>query len=161
VGTGFLGHCKEAVTPERGVVDERLVADDGAVGQRGDGRLEVQHLGQRHGDDVRAEWSKVGLELPCAVGVRPAAHADPHRAVVLEDVAAVEGARCLDMGDPVAQSAHGVLGRLGLGLALVGAGPADDRQVAVDHHGVLDEHGIGALGGSWDLVGGPACAVQR
>ena len=58
VGARLLGHGRNSGHGR--VVDERLVADDGAVGQRGDGGLQVQHLGDRYADHVApsgARWA--------------------------------------------------------------------------------------------------------
>ena len=53
VGAAFLGDAEERA--EGGlVVDERAVADDGAVRQRGDRALQVEHLGERHGGNLPA-----------------------------------------------------------------------------------------------------------
>ena len=52
-------------------------------------------------------------------------------AAVLEHVAAVERAGLRDPRDPVAEAGQRLLGAGGLGLALVGARPADHREVAV------------------------------
>ena len=94
------------------VVDEGLVADHGAVGEGGDGRLEVQHLRQRYGDHpAGAHGLEVVAQLGDALGVGATTHADPHDTVVLEDVAAVEGAGVLDPFDPVSLLPHGLLGR--------------------------------------------------
>src|SRR3712207_7950700 len=43
VGPGLLGD-REVARERRGVVDHRVVPDDRAVGERGDRRLQVQHL---------------------------------------------------------------------------------------------------------------------
>ena len=88
---GLLGHRDEP-REDRRVVDERRVADDRAVGQGGDRRLQVQHLGERHGDDGRAERAEDRAQLTDAFGVGAPAAADVDGVADLEDVAAVEGA---------------------------------------------------------------------
>ena len=77
-----------------------------------------------------AERRRGRRELVDAVGVGAPAEPDVDRAVVLEHVAAVEGAGRLDVRDPVAQAAQRLLGARGLRLALVGARAGDHGQVA-------------------------------
>ena len=59
--------------PEGRIVDQRRVADDRAVGQRGDRRLQVQHLGRRHRDDRVPSGSHEAAELRDARRRRSAA----------------------------------------------------------------------------------------
>ena len=91
VRAGFFGHGEE---PGVGawIVHNGRVADDGAVGERGDGALEVQHLGDGDGDDGGAERGQDLPELADALGVGPAAPSDVDGVADLEDVPAVEGA---------------------------------------------------------------------
>ena len=93
--------------------------------------------------------------------VRAAAETDPHGSVVLEHVAAVEGPGILDTRDPIAEPSKHLLDRGGLGLALVGTGTRDDRQVAVHDHGVLDEDRVWTVICGWDLDRLPTLVVQR
>ena len=105
VRAGLLGHGEER-RPHALVVDERRVADDGAVRQRGDRRLQVQHLLDRYGDHPGAVRLEVRRQLVDAGLVGPAAEPDPDGAVVLEHVAAVEGARRLDLHHVVPEAAE-------------------------------------------------------
>ena len=66
------------------------------------------------GSRCAVSWLRPGL-------VGAAAEADPDRAAVLEDVAAVEGAGRLDVHDPVAEPEQRLLGAGRLGLPLVRA----------------------------------------
>ncbi len=153
---GSSGTATEPLAPDARIVDDRFVADDRAVGKRGDRGLEVQCLCQRHGHHLDAERLKMGRKLRDAFGVRATAEADPHRAVMLQHVAAVEGARRFDRRDAISLSAHRVFGRADLAPPFVGARTADDGEVAVDDHGVFDESRVGALRCGNDLVCGPA-----
>ena len=143
------------------VVHQGRVADDGAVGQGGDRGLQVQDLGHGYADDLAAKGSEQCGELAHALGVGAAAFTDPDGPAVLEHVAAVEGAGCFDVGDPIAESAQRLLGAGCLGFALVSAGPADHREVAVHHDGVLDEHRVGAFVERVDLDALPPLVGQR
>ena len=97
--------------PGRRVVHERFEADDRAVGQRGDGRLQVQHPGHGYADarsapsgpGGRPSWSRP------AWFVRPPSPTQTVPAC-LSTSPAVQGARLLDPGDPVAEPGQGLLG---------------------------------------------------
>jgi len=80
----------------------------------------VERLGQRPRDDLRAQGREVGGELVHAGLVGAGAEPDPDGAVVIERVAAVEGAGRLEVGG--GRGRAGLLGADGLGFALVGAG---------------------------------------
>ena len=60
-----------------------------------------------------------------------------------------------------AELAQRRLGAVGLRLALVRARPRHHREVVQHDHGVLHEHGVGAVGRRSDLDGLPAVLVQR
>ena len=106
---------------ERRVVDQRRVPDDRTVGQRGDRRLQVQDLRQRDGDDGRAERFEDRAQLADALAVRASAPADVDGVSDLEDVAAVEGSRCMDAVDRAPEIVDDLLDVDDLGLAGVGA----------------------------------------
>ncbi len=95
-------------------------------------------------------------QLLDAGGIGPAAAPHPDLAAPLEDVTAVEGAGRLDVRDAVALAAHGNLDRRGLGPARQCPGSADDREIAVHDHGVLDEDRVGTVVGRLDLGQRPA-----
>ena len=80
----LLGNGEEPLAPDARIVDDRFVADDRAVGKRGDRGLEVQYLRQRHRHDVDAERLKMGGQLRDALGVRATAVPDPNGPVVLK-----------------------------------------------------------------------------
>ena len=137
------------------------MAQHGAVGQRGHGALQVQHLLDRHLDCLGTQRRQQFGKLTDAFRVRAAAPAGIDPAADLQHIAAVECAGRLDVRDPVAEVANGALGRSGLGLALIGAGSGDDGEVTEDNNGVFDEDRVRAVGCGLDLRRRPSVRVQR
>jgi hypothetical protein len=111
----------------------------------------VQDAAHGYAHDLGTERGQEIGELVEAGPVRPAAEPDPDLAVVLEDVAPIEGPRLVDPGDPIAQAGEGLLGADRLRSTFDGAGATDHGQVVVDHHGVLDERRVRAVLGRRDL----------
>ena len=120
----------------------------------------MQHLGERYADHPGTQRLECRGELIDTGPVRAAAETDPHVAVVLEHVTAVEGPGLLDARDAIAEPSEQFLDAGGLGPSLVGTGTRDDRQVTVNNHGVLDEDCVRTVIGSWDLDRLPALIVQ-
>ena len=159
VGAGLLGNVlvdREGLL----VVDDRAPADDGAVGQGGAGRLQVQCPLDRHGLHTNPELAQVVRELLDADAVGAPAEPDVGRAAGAQHVAAVEGAGRLDVGHPQAEVAHGPLDAGGLTAALRGPGAGDDGEVAVHDDRVLDEDGVGVVVGGLDLDDRPPVVGQ-
>jgi hypothetical protein len=121
----------------------------------------VKHSRERDCDHPGAEGREDGPQLRNAFAVRPAATADVHGVADLEHIAAIQRARCLDAVDLIAEGVDGLLGVDRLGLALVGSGPRDDHDVAVDDHRVLDEDGVRTVVSGRDLERGPAVVRER
>ena len=157
----LFGYAEEPLAPDVWIVDDPFESDDRSVGKCGDRGLEVQCFRQGHVDHVDTERLEVGGQLRDAFGVGAAADPDPHRPVVLQHVPAVEGARCLDRRDAITLSAHRIFSRDDLGPPFIGTRSADDREVAVDDHGVFDERRVRALRRGDHLVRGPASARER
>ena len=156
----LLGHRLERV-PGRHVVHEWFEADERAVGEGGDSRLQVQHQAHGYAQNLSTQRAEEVGELVEAGPVRPATEPDPDLAVVLEDVASIQGPRLLDPGDPVAETGKGLLGPGRLRPALDGTRSADHGQVVVHQHGVLDERRVRAVAGGRDLDDLPALGGQR
>ena len=121
----------------------------------------MQHLLDRHGHHLGTQRPQQVAELFGAGRVGAPTDAHPDGVAVFQHVAAVEGAGLGDAGQAVAQRPHGHLGARQFEPSLGGTGSADHRQIAVDHHGVFDEHAVGALVGRGCLDGLPAVVVQR
>ena len=118
--------------------------------------LRWRAFGHGHGYHAGAERLKMRRQLRDAFGIRAPADADPDGPVVLQHVAAVECARRFDRSDAISLSAHRVFGRADFAPPLGGSRTADDCEVAVDDHGVFDEHRVGTLRCGDHLVCGPA-----
>ena len=155
----LLRHRREA-GQQLGVVDDREVSQQRAVGQGGDAGLEVQDLGDRHRDDLHPFRSGDLCQLTDALLVGALPGADVHPVAELEHVAAVEGAGALDPRDPVAQPGDRALGAGGLRPPLRGTRPCDDSEIAMDHHRVLDEDRVRAVVRRLDLDRLPAVGLE-
>ena len=108
-----LGHGEKTFEESR-VIDHGWVADDGAIGQRGDGAFEVQSLRDRNGDDGVAEAGNDRAQLADAFGVGAAAATNIDGLSHLENVTTVEGAGKFDPLNMLAKAAHSLLHRLDL-----------------------------------------------
>ncbi len=157
---GLLGNGAEG-GEEGGVLDQGGVADDRAVRQGGDRGLQMQHPADRYGDDTGPQRFEGGAELAYPLGVGAAAAADVHGVADLEDVAAVERAGRADLVERAAQRLGGAAGGGYLGPAHLRARPGDQRHIAEDDHGVLDEHRVRAVVGGRDLGGVPTVVPER
>ena len=115
------------------------------------GRLQVQRPLDRHRLHADTELPQVVRQLLDADAVGAAAEADVGGAAGAQHVSAVEGAGCLDVGDPKAEVAHGPFDPGGLAAALGRTGARDHRQVGVHDDGVLDEDRVGVVVGGLDL----------
>src|SRR6185437_8225813 len=124
------------------VVDQRFEADVRAVRKRRDAALEVQHLGDRHGDDLPPERGEVCAQLRDAVVIGAQGAADVHGATDLEDVSPVEGSGRgdLEMGD--AGGFERLAGRVDLPTPGVRAGASDHGAITEHDHRILDEHAV-------------------
>ena len=134
------------------------MADDRAIRQGGDGRLEVEDLGDRHRDDRAVGEKAAELIDGGRVGAFRQSHVDGR--ADLEDVATVEGCGCFDVDDSVEVAADGLLGAVYLRLADVGAGTGDHCEIAEDDDGVLHEDGVGTIVGRVDMVHFPTVLFE-
>ena len=121
----------------------------------------MQRPFDRHRLHADTELPQVVRQLLDADAVGAPAEADVGRATGAQHVSAVEGAGCLDVGDPQAEVAHGPLDPGGLAAPLRRTGARDHRQVGVHDDRVLDEHRVGVLVGGLDLHDPPPVAAQR
>ncbi|OEV12943.1 hypothetical protein AN218_06080 [Streptomyces nanshensis] len=160
MGAGLLRYGKEAGEVRR-VGREPRQAEDRAVGQRGDGGLQMQHPGERYGDDAGAQRLEGGPQLAYALLVGASAETHMHGPAALQDVPAVERAGSLDATDRVPEGAYRLLDRRRLCAPGGRGGAADERGGAEDDDGVLHEHAVGAvlLGRNLDRL--PAAVPQH
>jgi hypothetical protein len=158
VGAALLGDVEERAEGAL-VIDEGTVADDGAVRQRGDRALEVEHLGERDPDDLPSPRREEFPQLFDGRRASAAAAADVRGASHLEHVTAVEGSP-RDALRVVTELAHGLARRGDLRAASGLSRAGDDRELTEHDDRVLDEDRIGEGVIRCDLDRRPAVRVQ-
>jgi len=124
---------------EPGAIGEERVAAEG-----GDGRLEMQTTGDRHGDDFVVVGREHGGELADAFGVATFGDADEKIAADAENIAAFECAGKRDMLK-FAESGNGLGERRRFGAARCGAEREDDGEFIENDGGIFYKHGIGKV----------------
>ena len=109
----------------------------------------------------RAERLEDAAELADPFGVRAPAPSDVDGVADLQDVAAVEGPRRSDVVHGQAELVDHLLDGDDLASPALGARPGDHRQPVEHDDGVLDEHGVRAVVGGWDLEEVPPGRLER